>query len=411
MFLRTLKLKMKYTTYLMLIGQYVFIRIPAVGLLEFHPFSISSYPGSGNTFSVHIKSSVASANGWTSRLMKFMKEHENKPEHYKDISVQIEGPFGELTLRKELSRYEHVVFIGGGIGVTPLDSMYNQLVTDLLDNNIRRTAKTRKIDFIFTTRSRSLITEFASRNKAWEFYAKTMQNGSSPTQGGPTQGGDSKDVSALQVDFQISNFKVDKSLSTLVETNFEFRGPQAILREVTRESEHAESPSNPRSELAPLDISVIQISDPSSRTNPGTPRSLQLHALDKKVGNNKPKHVLFNSSKVSMDLKAIQEFDDGVNPDVIEAYASQLAVDSLEIHNSTHITRVKDNKLRRAYKETYPFINFKRPNIRGIIYGAASNTISKDICVVTSGPKGMVNECKRWAAEIGVDVHSEVFDW
>merc|ERR1719216_68230 len=101
-----------------------------------------------------------------------MKEHESKPKHWKDISVQIEGPFGELTLRKELSRYEHVVFIGGGIGITPLDSLYNQLVSDLLDNNIRRRAKTRKIDFIFTTRSRSLITEFASRNKAWEFYER-----------------------------------------------------------------------------------------------------------------------------------------------------------------------------------------------------------------------------------------------
>merc|ERR1711879_612536 len=135
-------------------GQYVFVRIPAIGSLEFHPFSISSYPGSGKTFSLHIKSSVASANGWTARLSKFMKEHEDKPKHWKDISVQIEGPFGELTLRKELSRYEHVVFIGGGIGITPLDSMYNQLVTDLLDNKIRRTAKTRKIDFVFTTRSR-----------------------------------------------------------------------------------------------------------------------------------------------------------------------------------------------------------------------------------------------------------------
>merc|ERR1712217_485808 len=83
----------------------------------------------------------------------------------------------------------------------------------------------------------------------------------------------------------------------------------------------------------------------------------------------------------------------------------------LEIENSTHITRVKDPKLRQEYKATYPFINFQRPNIRGIIYNAASNTHSRDICVLTSGPKGMINECKRWAAEIGVDIHCEVFDW
>lgn len=65
-----------------------------------------------------------------------------------------------------------------------------------------------------------------------------------------------------------------------------------------------------------------------------------------------------------------------------------MAVESLDITNSTHITRVKDKSLRKYYKTTYPFINFDRPNIRGIIYAAASKTRSKNVCVLTSGPKG-----------------------
>ena len=372
-----------------------------MGLLEFHPFSISSYPGSGNTFSVHIKSSVASADGWTSRLTKLMKEHENKPEHYKDISVQIEGPFGELTLRKELSRYEHVVFIGGGIGITPLDSLYNQLVTDLLDNNIRRAAKTRKIDFIFTTRSRSLITEFASRNKAWDFYAQSMRN-LNPTEDGSKDGSVIPNFKETHLPSPTNlspmslapptNLTVDRSLSAMVETSITFQGPHAIIRETM----HGDDEQS----VTALDLSVIQ-----SRNN-----SLRLDSMDKKVGNNKPKHVVFNSSRASV-INVLQELDMGDLSQIKEAYAEDMAVDTLEIQNSTHITRVKDEKLRREYKETYPFINFQRPNIRGIIYKAASDTYSKDICVLTSGPKGMVNECKRWAAEIGVDVHSEVFDW
>lgn len=112
---------------------------------------------------------------------------------------------------------------------------------------------------------------------------------------------------------------------------------------------------------------------------------------------------------------SITESDDDDDSDTAstehERHAEDLAVDSLEIVNSTHITRIEDDALKMEYKATYPFINFKRPNIREIIYHAAAVTHSKDICVLTSGPKGMINECKRWAGEIGVEVHYEVFDW
>ena len=341
----------------------MFIRIPAVGLMDFHPFSISSYPGAGNTFSVHIKSSVASDNGWTSRLMKFMKEHENKPEHYKNISVQIEGPFGELTLRKELSRYEHVVFIGGGIGITPLDSMYNQLVTDLLDNNIGHTVKTKKIDFIFTTRSRSLITEFCSRNTAWKYYAENREDTKMES------------VVSIEVTPAIGERRTSDNLMFANVMNLPL--PPLADEEFSVQTSGVHSSPQPSREIT---------------------KSMILGALDKEVGTGKPQNIVFCGSRESVTSSN-------------ETFAKDLPVDSLEITNSTHITRIKSDSLKRQYKETYPFINFKRPNIRGIIYKAASDTYSKDICVLTSGPKGMINECKRWAAEIGVDVHSEVFDW
>merc|ERR1719242_2838280 len=61
-------------------GQFIFLRVPAIGLFEWHPFSISSHPdpASRNTFSLHIKASIAcpyqDANGWSVRLCNFMKE-------------------------------------------------------------------------------------------------------------------------------------------------------------------------------------------------------------------------------------------------------------------------------------------------------------------------------------------------
>merc|ERR1712129_108677 len=113
-----------------------------------------------------------------------------------------------------------------------------------------------------------------------------------------------------------------------------------------------------------------------------------------------------------------KDYDEDDEDEVDEAdinYAqldeAAMAVDSLDITNSTHITRVKNKAMREEYKKAYPFINFRRPNIRSIIFSAAAKSRSKNICVITSGPKGMINDCIRWGAEIGVDVHYEVFDW
>ena len=308
-----------------------------------------------------------------------MKEHENRPEHYKDINLQIEGPFGELTLRKELSRYEHVVFIGGGIGITPLDSLYNQLVTDLLDNNIRRTAKTRKIDFIFTTRSRSLITEFASRNAAWDFYAENKVEEPDELQKEETE----RDLTAT------NSFAVD-----VVVPGDTLAHPSRTHNMTVQTAEiswHGDEPQV-----------TATVEHSRKITN-----SMILGELDKVVGDNKPKHMVFSSSRTSIT----QLSESNLNPELKGAYARNLAVDSLAITNSTHITRIKSDSLKQQYKETYPFINFQRPNIRGIIYHAAAATRSKDICVLTSGPKAMINECKRWAAEVGVDVHCEIYNW
>ena len=324
-----------------------------------------------------------------------MKRHENKPEHWKDISVQIEGPFGELTLRKELSRYEHVVFISGGIGITPLDSLFNQLVTDLLDNNIRRKAKTQKIDFIFTTRSRSLITEFASRNAAWEFHrASSIQE---------------EDLRNLRKEIHSNNDNGDLTINVspprsaplplrAVRNTGMTGDVDSIATDTANTTNTADPHHPPRTKLRTVQTSIswgnINESDIMDAlqipTDPQQNRhSLDLEERDKEVGVGKPKIIRFSSTRSFT---------------VDETFAADLAVDSLQITNSTHITRIKDESLRKEYQETYPFINFERPNIREIIYHAAAATRSKDICVLTSGPMGMINEVKRWALEIGVDV-------
>ena len=348
------------------LGQYVFVRFPDLGFFEFHPFSISSYPGSGKTCSLHIKSSVGGQ--WTDKLAVYMKLNENKPEWYKNIRVQIEGPYGELTLSKELYRYDHVVFIGGGIGVTPLDSMFNQLITDLLGGQIKRKAKTKCIDFVFTTRSRSLITEFASRNKAWQITEREHE----------------AKKEAERVDTWIN--------------------PLADMRNVKMEEIEQYHKSSQTRKVITGKMQLMEDSLAGHRQ-----KSLLLTEDDIRVGDNKDAVIKFQRTPtVDAEEKDGVDSDDS---DVTRTSIYNMAVEELEITNSTHITRVKDKTLRKFYREAYPFINFDRPNIRGIIYNAASKTPSKNVCVLTSGPKGMIEDCKRWGAEIGVDVHYEVFDW
>lgn len=363
---RVMKIEFEKKNFSYRAGQYVFIRFPDLGYFEFHPFSLSSYPGSGKTCSLHIKSSVGG--NWTDKLAVYMKLNEGKEDWYKNIRVQIEGPYGELTLSKELYRYEHVVFIGGGIGVTPLDSMFNQLITDLLGGNIRREAKTKSIDFVFTTRSRSLITEFASRNKAWQ-------------------------VAEQKDEEQKEQQRVETWVNPLVD----IQNVQLTEIEAYHQSQMKRKVLSGKMQLLREDDAMD-----------GAKRQASLLLTDEDISQNQNKSANVRFRRGTSER---QRDDDDEEAGVLETELASLAVEELDITNSTHITRVKDKTLRKYYRSAYPFINFDRPNIRGIIYAAASKTPSKNVCVITSGPKGMINDCIRWGAEIGVDVHYEVFDW
>eukprot|EP00484_Ammonia_sp_Unknown_P019119 CAMPEP_0197032324 /NCGR_PEP_ID=MMETSP1384-20130603/11024_1 /TAXON_ID=29189 /ORGANISM="Ammonia sp." /LENGTH=657 /DNA_ID=CAMNT_0042461967 /DNA_START=49 /DNA_END=2022 /DNA_ORIENTATION=- len=358
-------------------GQYVFMRFPDLGFFEFHPFSLSSYPGQGKTCTLHIKSSVGGK--WTDKLSVYMKLNEGKKEWYKNIRVQIEGPYGELTLGKELYRYEHVVFIGGGIGVTPLDSLYNQLVTDLLDGEVARKAKTKCIDFIFTTRSRSLIGEFASRNKAWQ-------------------------IAAREKELKQERERIMSWANPLATAQLE----NVHLADI--EAYHGAPATEHRRKVQTGNINLQRTRSFYGGSGERQRDSILLTDEDKLIGHDKHTKMKFHRT-VSNEYDAKEESDSDEEKENSTMGMAGMNVESLEITNSTHITRVKDKKLRKYYRETYPFINFERPNIRGIIYQAASHTRSKSVCVITSGPKGMIDDCIKWGAEIGVDVHYEVFDW
>jgi predicted ferric reductase len=98
-------------------GQFFRIAVPAINPVEFHPISVSSAPHE-EMMTLHIRR----LGDWTTKLCRFAMENEKTP-------VRIEGPYGALSVDLEDDfKYKLVLFVSGGIGVTPCQSIGKELL-------------------------------------------------------------------------------------------------------------------------------------------------------------------------------------------------------------------------------------------------------------------------------------------
>ena len=97
-------------------GQFVMVCIPLLSPFEWHPYSISSAPHH-RTVVLHSQR----RGEWTTRLQQLARTFDpsNLPRMY------VEGPYGSLSL--PLPLYRHVLLVSGGLGVTPMLSVYHDL--------------------------------------------------------------------------------------------------------------------------------------------------------------------------------------------------------------------------------------------------------------------------------------------
>ena len=122
-------------------GQYLFICVPSLSAFEWHPFSISSSP-TDTTVAVHIRA----LGDWTTELL------ERSSESNLHLQVLLEGPYGEPAVDLESEKYTHFFMVSGGIGVTPLQSIMNEL--------LHQHKKGRKVDkcwFIWSVRDIAMV--------------------------------------------------------------------------------------------------------------------------------------------------------------------------------------------------------------------------------------------------------------
>ncbi|CAG8492420.1 13358_t:CDS:2 [Ambispora gerdemannii] len=114
-------------------GQYIFVHFPQLSKLQWHPVSLSSAPSltedsKQHHATIHLKSS----GDFTESLFKLVRS-SNNGESSTPITMRVEGPYGRPSLN--FQAFKTVVLIGGGIGVTPIMSLLQDLVDRQVTGN------------------------------------------------------------------------------------------------------------------------------------------------------------------------------------------------------------------------------------------------------------------------------------
>lgn len=122
-------------------GQYVFLCVPKLGMFQWHPFSISSAP-----FEDHVSIHIRVLGGWTKALRDMAGDSPKK------VQIYFEGPYGEPGVDLQSTRYEHVLLVSGGIGITPMQSICNELM-----HQYARGRPLRKVWFVWSCRDKYMV--------------------------------------------------------------------------------------------------------------------------------------------------------------------------------------------------------------------------------------------------------------
>ena len=126
-------------------GQYVWICIPAVSLWEWHPFSISSAP-----HEEHVTLHCRALGNWTKQLHRYASQ--DRSQTLVDTRILIEGPAGAPAVDLDSSRYRMVLCVSGGIGITPMQSITNDLM-----HQHRQGRPLKSVYFVWSVRDKAMV--------------------------------------------------------------------------------------------------------------------------------------------------------------------------------------------------------------------------------------------------------------
>jgi predicted ferric reductase len=142
-------------------GQYAFLCVPEIGILEWHPFTISSAPHE-DMVTFHIRS----LGDWTSKLANLVAVAPEGIAVPATFDVLVDGPYGTLSIDLDghlpTASYSHVVMLCGGIGITPMRSIVNQLYHELHHEKKRLTM--RSVRLVWAVRDLDIVSAFMAQD-------------------------------------------------------------------------------------------------------------------------------------------------------------------------------------------------------------------------------------------------------
>jgi len=141
-------------------GQYIFLSCPEISYFQWHPFTLTSAPEE-DYLSVHIRV----VGDFTSALAKAVGcEFDSKPDKdSKEVQkvvtppvnrvlprVMVDGPFGSAS--EDFLKYETVLLVGAGIGVTPFASILKSIWYRMNNFNSSKHTRLSKVYFTWVIR-------------------------------------------------------------------------------------------------------------------------------------------------------------------------------------------------------------------------------------------------------------------
>lgn len=143
-------------------GQYIFINIPEVSRLEWHPFTLTSAPEE-DYHSIHMRV----VGDWTNKVavrLGALPGPNGKTGATALPRVLIDGPFG--TASEDVFKYEVAMLVGAGIGVTPFASILKSIWFQKINPAIM--LKLQKVYFVWTCRDKDAFEWFQDLLEALE---------------------------------------------------------------------------------------------------------------------------------------------------------------------------------------------------------------------------------------------------